>query len=923
MASSKYRIIVEATIDKAQLQKELNKIAKTRPVKIRAQVKLDPKDIKNQIQLWNNALEKMEARAPTAFATREVQEQVGALKDLISGYAAGEVPIKDVRVGLDNVRTSMVKTSSAMRSVNKDGMGMAEMFTLATKKVLIWFGATAAIYGTLRQIREGVEYIKELNKEMTNIQIVTGQTSEEMVVLAKSFNSLAKEMSVSTIEVAKGSLEWIRQGKTVEETDKLLRATLMAAKLGNMEAAEATEKLTAVLNGFKLEAEDAESVVDRLVNLDNRYATSVDEIASAMQRSSNSAQLVGVTFNDLASYITVVSSVTRKSAESIGESFKTVFARMRDVNLKKELDEEGEAISDVEKVLADYNILLRDSEGNFRNFAKVLDEVGQMWQQLETIDQSKIAKAFAGVRQSENFIVLMENWQGVTEAQEVAANSMGLASERYRIYLDSIEAHANKFKASWEGMWDALVDDEAIKDLYDFGTLLLDLIDTLGLFNIAIVAAASYLATKWIWIIPVVTSYIDAMAISMGIATGAATTLSLALTGGLIGIAIVGAVVAFKKLNVSIIDTYNNFEKLRIQSSANQSELKSLAEEYLTLANKQDRSNKENIRLLDIQTILNTKYGALTEGIDAYSDAIANNTEEIIKNYDWMQKQAEVEAEIFLRNQKRDYEEAKAFLGKQVREAAGVGGGGVAATAKEYAAILSKRIEAGSDILGNNQRILNNLYKQIDAAESMVIEYERLKNIINTINLDEFPTITLDQIGPPLETSEQVAKRVTDKLKELESFVSGPLSNSYDNFIEKQGDLEEKIAELQARIAEASSFPKSLGRDQELFRLNEELEKTNEAYRKNAEEHTKATNIIIFNMMLQRINQMITTEQLKDNAADIAYKIAYDWAVSNGLMQASSVQTAMVINQAFSDIANGTIIDATGVAARLKAMLDS
>ena len=98
------------------------------------------------------------------------------------------------------------------------------------------------------------------------------------------------------------------------------------SKLGNVEAAQATEYLTSVLNGFKLEAEDAMSVVDRLVNLDNQYATSVAEIASAMQRSSNSAQQAGVDFNELASYITVLSSVTRKSAESIGESFKTIFA---------------------------------------------------------------------------------------------------------------------------------------------------------------------------------------------------------------------------------------------------------------------------------------------------------------------------------------------------------------------------------------------------------------------------------------------------------------------------------------------------------------------------------------------------------------------------------------------------------------------
>ena len=42
----------------------------------------------------------------------------------------------------------------------------------------------------------------------------------------------------------------------------------MLSKLGMMESSEATEKLTATLNGYKLSAEDAMDVVDKLVNVD-------------------------------------------------------------------------------------------------------------------------------------------------------------------------------------------------------------------------------------------------------------------------------------------------------------------------------------------------------------------------------------------------------------------------------------------------------------------------------------------------------------------------------------------------------------------------------------------------------------------------------------------------------------------------------
>jgi len=45
------------------------------------------------------------------------------------------------------------------------------------------------------------------------------------------------------------------------------------------------------------------------------------EIATALQYSATSAQQAGVSFDELASYVTTISSVTRRSAESIGQSF--------------------------------------------------------------------------------------------------------------------------------------------------------------------------------------------------------------------------------------------------------------------------------------------------------------------------------------------------------------------------------------------------------------------------------------------------------------------------------------------------------------------------------------------------------------------------------------------------------------------------
>jgi hypothetical protein len=188
---------------------------------------------------------------------------------------------------------------------------------IAIKRTIEWSLGIGLVYGALNQLRNGIEYVKELNKEMTNIQqlqVDGAKSNEEITKLAGSFNDLAKSLSLNTKEVAAGSVEWLRAGKSIAETQELLKATAMLSKLGNMDMATSTEYLTSMLNGYKLSASEAENVVSKLVAVDNLAATSSQELAAALQKTSNFAKISGVSIDELIGYVATVSSVTRKSA---------------------------------------------------------------------------------------------------------------------------------------------------------------------------------------------------------------------------------------------------------------------------------------------------------------------------------------------------------------------------------------------------------------------------------------------------------------------------------------------------------------------------------------------------------------------------------------------------------------------------------
>ena len=105
-----------------------------------------------------------------------------------------------------------------------------------------------------------------------------------------------------------------------------------------------------------------------------------------------------------------------------------------------------------------------------------------------------ISTQAAGTRQQNRFLAIMDNFNRVMEINEELMDSAGTLSESYSIYLNSVEASANRTKASLEQMWINAINSEAIKMFYDTSTSIIKLIDKIGLLKIAFIALWTVLA---------------------------------------------------------------------------------------------------------------------------------------------------------------------------------------------------------------------------------------------------------------------------------------------------------------------------------------------------------------------------------------------------------------------------------------------
>ena len=427
---------------------------------------------------WSRFVSKDTRAAFSRINIKGSLEQFQKAIDLIDGVDESSTKGSVGVSALAGAFNGLTKDSKLLNSV------LDSEITKLSSASLAFHAAGIAVEFMKDTMAEMVKTATNLNKSMTDLQMVTLETGSSIYDTFDEYADMALELGVTTENVVNGANEWLRQGRSIEETNELIRASTIQATIAGMDYETSAKMLTATLNGYKKEASEAMDVVDALSAVDMAAATSVEELSSAMQRTANSARLAGVDFNNLIAYIAAVIDTSQQAPEVVGTAFKTMFARMSNVKAGASIDETGQSLNDVEKVLNNYGISLRDSIGTFRDFDDVLSDVQEKWKELgdanNTVAQGQIATALGMSRQQEIFKVLMENWDKVNKYAKVAAESQGSAMEKYDVYLDSIEAKQKKIQAAREEFAYKETVVEAEKAVLDLQLALIELRDTLG-----------------------------------------------------------------------------------------------------------------------------------------------------------------------------------------------------------------------------------------------------------------------------------------------------------------------------------------------------------------------------------------------------------------------------------------------------------
>lgn len=401
-------------------------------------------------------------------------------------------------VEFDNLKRQFLNIQAEAKQMGLTTSGVVkeikEGFNSAVTNVVSFTAAMSTF-------RKMVDTAKSLDTSLFNLQVATGQTREETKGLMNTYNQMAKELGSTTNEIAEAADAWLRQGRSIDETNELIKDSAILSKIGMIDSADATEYLTSALNGYKLSADSALAVISKLNAVDMNAAANAGGIAESMSKTASSAQQAGVSIDQLIGMIATLTDVSQASPENVGTAMKSIISRYTQVKANKFVDyESGDDLSNVEKVLAKVGVKIRDGVTDFRDLGDVLDELAGKWNTLNDVEQNAISYNLFGSYQSNFGRILLSNWDKVEKLTEISENSSTEALDKFSAYTDSVQSHINSMIASYEHLASVIADSEFLKGAADTGAAFLDtisaIIDKLGVMSTAMGAITAGAALK-------------------------------------------------------------------------------------------------------------------------------------------------------------------------------------------------------------------------------------------------------------------------------------------------------------------------------------------------------------------------------------------------------------------------------------------
>lgn len=476
------------TADTAKAKAQMTDLQRSLDNLIRSSVSTKQLPITDDLVKAQSAAASLKVALESAFNTQTGKLDISRFSESMK---KANLDAKTIRIELDklgpagqqaflSLAQSVMQADAPLRRTNAL---VSELWT-TMKNTVRWQISSSVLHGFMGTISSAYRYAQDLDESLNNIRIVTGQSTDQMAKFAENANRAAKALGTTTTAYTNAALIYYQQG---DDDSTVLEKTDITTKMANVTGQNATvvsDQLTAIWNNFNKSGEESyEKFADILTKLGAETASSTDEIAGGLEKFASIADMIGLSYEYAASALTTITAVTRQSEDVVGTALKTIFARIQGLKLGDTL-EDGTDLNKYSQALQSVGISIKDQNGELKDMDIILQEMGAKWQTLSKDQQVALAQTVAGVRQYNQLVSLMDNWDFMESNLELAENATGTLDEQADIYAESWEAARKRVTDAAQDIYDSILDEKffigILNGFEDILSVVGTLVDSLG-----------------------------------------------------------------------------------------------------------------------------------------------------------------------------------------------------------------------------------------------------------------------------------------------------------------------------------------------------------------------------------------------------------------------------------------------------------
>ena len=441
------------------------------------------------IQKFTGDIEKARSKvsdyAATYSAIKSRPDLVRELEQLQAAAANISTPaeLKKFNSEFDTFNSKVVQAGVHCKS-------FGDQIKQAFQNFSAFFSASFWIYQVIDSIKQMVPNVIALNTAMVELRKVTDGTENQFNTFLKNAKGNAVKLGSTVTDLVNATSAFSRLGYFLDESEELGRVATIYANVGddidNID--QATTSLISTMKGFGLEAGDAINIVDKFNEVGNKFAISSGGIGDALQRSAAAFAAANNTIDESIALVVAANNVIQ-DPDTVGTMWKTVTMRIR--GAKTELEEAGleteymaestASLRDAIKGLTNVDGLggfdIMKDEKTFKSTYDIILGIGEVWEKMSDIDQAALLELVAGKRQGNALAAILTNLEDLKAALEASENSAGSAMKEQEVWLGSLEAKINQFKASFESLSSTVINEDLVGAIIDFGTNFVHTID--------------------------------------------------------------------------------------------------------------------------------------------------------------------------------------------------------------------------------------------------------------------------------------------------------------------------------------------------------------------------------------------------------------------------------------------------------------